>query len=269
MFSFQGVFRYEFLMQIRRPSVWIGFLLTTPLLFAFRSATIDVGDKFRVDKGNFHYVFITLRPIDMLAIWATASMLFLVIVAGLVLADRLPRDRRSHVEELLTTLPAERSTLLTGKYFGTALATMLPMFLVFMTGVILIAAHYQDPRVLFLGILLFLAVHVPATLFVAAFTIACTTFIWPPLYQFLFVGYWLWNALNPTESIPTLSGTLISPGGNWVIKGIFGVNDLIDNGYAQHATPALAIANLLLLALLAIGAMIAGSRIERARALSR
>ena len=56
----------------------------------------------------------------------------------------------------------------------------------------------------------FIALVVPAILFVGAFAIACTTILWTPLFQFLFVGYMLWTSLNVTD-IPTLSGTLLSP----------------------------------------------------------
>jgi ABC-2 type transport system permease protein len=264
MASWLGALRYEFLMQIRRPSLWIGFLLTTPILFAFRSATLGDTGRFRVVQQG-HYVYINLHVVDALAIWATASMFILLVVAGLVLADRLPRDRYVRVEEILATTPPGFGQRIAGKYVGAALATLIPLFVIYAIGVGLIFARYHDFSAVTLGLLIFLSVHVPAVFFVAAFAIACTTFLWGPLFQFLFVGYWLWNALNPAESIPTLSGTLISPGGNWVLHGFFGVNHLISGEYAQGATPALALANLAVLAVLAAVAIIAGVAIEQRR----
>src|SRR5262249_48603376 len=68
----------------------------------------------------------------------------------------------------------------------------------------------------------FVATSVVAVLFVGAFSIACTTVLWPVLYQFLFVGYWFWgNFLNPKIGIPTLNGTLLSSDGRFILRGFF------------------------------------------------
>ena len=262
-----GALRYEFLMQLRRLSLWVGFVLSTPILFvlfARRSATVE-------DASCSHVVVhpyngcAHLPVVDALAVWATASMFILLIVVGIVLADRLPRDRHVHVEEMLATTPSGFGQRIAGKYVGTSLATLVPLFGVYAVGVALICARYHDFSAITLGLLIFLSVHVPAVLFVAAFAIACATFLWGPLFQLLFVGYWLWNALSPTENIPTVSGTLISPGGDWVLQGLFGVNPQIVGDYAPGATPALASANLALLAILAAVALTAGVAIERRR----
>src|SRR5215471_15101555 len=88
-----AVLRYEFLMQLRRRSLWIGFALLS--LFAYR---------------NFGLFYFGNRSIASapaaLTSWAAFLALFYPIGAGLLLADRLPRDRRLHVDELLAAAPA-------------------------------------------------------------------------------------------------------------------------------------------------------------------
>src|SRR5262249_22640495 len=95
--------------------------------------------------------------------------------------------------------------------------------------------------------------------FVAAFSIACTTVLWPPLFQFLFIGYWLWDSLDPKGPIPTLDGTVLSPSGRLVMTGLFHFMPFrtTDRSYYPQASLWLAIANipvLLACAALALGA---------------
>ena len=44
------------------------------------------------------------------------------MVVGIMLADRLPRDRRTRVAELLDTFPGALYARLFGKYLGSTLA---------------------------------------------------------------------------------------------------------------------------------------------------
>jgi ABC-2 type transport system permease protein len=96
---------------------------------------------------------------------------------------------------------------------------------------------------------------VPPIFFVGAFSIACTTLLWAPLYQFLFVGYWLWTNLNPGEAIPTLNATLLSPAENYVITGFFHFSAFIpiDKGFYPTSSVWLGTANIA--TLLACGAI--------------
>jgi ABC-2 type transport system permease protein len=84
-----------------------------------------------------------------------------------------------------------------------------------------------------------------------------------PLYQFLFVGYWLWVDLNPTQAIPTLNGTLVSPNENYVYTGIFHFFAYNDGMYPS-ATAAQAIANIAVLLACGALALLAAMGVQRA-----
>src|SRR6185312_1165528 len=149
----------------------------------------------------------------------------LPVVFGVLLADRLPRDRRLQVTEVLDALPASAGGRLTGKFLGSALATATPLFLIYLLGVASIFATVHDPLFLLLAPLSFVTINLPGLLFVAAFSIAIPAILWVPLYQFLFVGYWFWgNLLSPSYGIPTLSNTWLTPLGNVAASGFFSRN---------------------------------------------
>jgi len=92
----------------------------------------------------------------------------------------------------------------------------------------------------------------PGMLFIAAFSLACPAVIWVPLYQFLFFGYWFWgNLLSPNTGLPTLSGTILTPIGGFISRGLFGVSSV---GFAKEGTQVEGIASLL--ALLGIAVLV-------------
>jgi hypothetical protein len=76
--------------------------------------------------------------------------------------------------------------------------------------------------VLPLAVAAFALLAVPPVLFVVAYCIACTTVLWQPLFMFLYVGFWFWANLGSDVAIPTVNGTYLSPGENYVVSGIFG-----------------------------------------------
>ena len=204
-----GALRYEFRMQVRRVSLWIGMLLLCVLVFR------------HFDYFYLGNSYITNARVSITS-WASLIVLFFPIGAGLLLADRFARDGRLRVDELLDTVPGSLLARLTGKYLGSVLATVLPVWLIYLVGVSLIVAHWGDFGAIPLALVIFGLTTGVAVLFVGAFSIACTTVLWPVLYQFLFVGYWFWgNFLNPKLGIPTLNGTLLTPSGRLIIAGFF------------------------------------------------
>jgi hypothetical protein len=195
-----GVLVYEYKMQIRRRSLWIAFiacalLLTRTLLNVVREPRL--------------FGLANSAPLNTIVIVALfTTNLLLPIPFGVFLADRLPRDRRTIVNELFSSTPGTLSTRIIGKYLGSSLASIVPMFVCFsvLTAFLLYETHNLLTIPLFL--LDFVLIVLPGLLFVAAFSIACPAIIWVPLYQFLFIGYWFWgNALSPDTGIPTLSAT--------------------------------------------------------------
>lgn len=76
--------------------------------------------------------------------WALTLQIILPLAFGLLLAGRLPRDRKAGVDELLDTLPASSGGRLAGKFLGAALATATPIFFFYCIGIIYLTADRGD-----------------------------------------------------------------------------------------------------------------------------
>jgi len=237
---FSGAFRYEFRMQLRRLTLWATFAAFAALVFAIAG------------QGNWSHWSGERNAFDSFSNWTVVVNLFLPPALGVLLADRLYRDHRLHVDELLNTMPARVGTWLLGKFVGCLLATLTPMLMIYGIGVGYSSSHWLTlqgwwPVLQALpgALALFLAVVVPGATFVASFSLALPRFLWLPLYQFLFVCYWFWgNALAPTRGLPSLSNTLLTPLGGYILAGFFGE----DSGLIVHqATFWQGMASLLLL----------------------
>ena len=205
--AFRGATRYECMMQLRRRPVWIALFVVALLFFALERRFWSVDQR------------LPLR--EVVGRWARWVNFLLPIPVGMLLAARLPRDRRVQVDEMLATLPAPLGARLWGKYLGSTAATILPLFLVYCAGVAHIVITRGDLRAVPLGLAAFALVNLPGLLFVGAFSVACPAVIWVPLYQFLFAGYWFWgNFINPKQ-LPTISDTWITPLGLNASGGFF------------------------------------------------
>lgn len=253
--TFLGVLKYEFYMQLHRRALWISFIALGVFFTQFHQPW------FRP---------ITTSASDSIIYWTGIVQSFLAVVAGLLLADRLPRDRRIKVDELFNALPCTVSTRIFGKYLGSTIATLVPMFAIYGIGAAYIVVRWNALRVLPLALVSFAAIVLPGVMFIGAFSIACTAIIWIPLYQILFVGYWFWGNLLPNVGIPTLSATILTPVGGFICTGFFnphGKEGVCSPGI-QGATALLGAESFLLLlgtAILVIVALICYLKWQQAR----
>ena len=207
-----GALCYEFRMQLRRRAVWI-VVAALSLPFILLLVVPAKG----LDQSSVQT--------QLVVQWAQILALFLPIGVGLLLADRLPRDRRTRVEEVLDTVPGGVGARLAGKYLGSTLATLAPVFLGYAGGTDYILTQVQSLHPLPAALAAFAAIVLPALLFVAAFSVACPVVLKVPLYQFLLTGYWLWaNLLSPKIHLPTLTFTLLNAAGPWASEGFFHVH---------------------------------------------
>lgn len=233
---------YEFRMQIRRRSVWLVLgLLGLFMLYFLSDARANLGSTAASRAES----------------WAMLMQAFIPAAFGVLLADRLPRDRKLRVDELLETSPAPVSARLIGKYVGATAATLVPFVLTYAAGLGYLAAKGADaPGVLIAAIPAFLLISLPGLLFVAAFSVCCPLIMPVPVYQFLFVGYWFWGNVLPPEVMPTLSYTWLAPIGYMASRGLFHVFEASSNG--PHATGTDAAISISLLLALAAAALVAG-----------
>ena len=236
-----GAFRYEFMMQVRRRSLWISMLLVGLLQITLyvRSPHLDV---------TVHDWF--QPPINQITAQLALIVNTLLPAAfGCLIADRLPRDRRTRVEELLMTMPQALGSRLIGKYLGSVCATLIPVLLFFLLGTGFIFYRTGNITCIPLAVASFAIIILPGILFISAFSLACPAIMWVPLYQFCFVGYWFWgNFLSPVNGIPTLTETILTPMGRFMAYGIFGLS----KNTGIYATPLQGWASLSLLIGMAI-----------------
>src|SRR5579862_9636468 len=188
----RGALRHEFAMQVRRRPVWIvtAFLgLFVALLWYGNSSDYLVG--FYSKRPTLGAVLLHGRlwvpPSTTYAVlsWALVAAWFLPLGVGLLLADRLERDRQTRVDELLQTTPGSLGARLTGKYLGTTLATLVPVLALYLVGVGYMFSQRPDGHALVMAALAFPLLLVPSSLFVAGFSLACPLIMKVPIYQFL------------------------------------------------------------------------------------
>lgn len=235
---FSGVLHYEYRMQIRRRSLWIAYAIFMLLL----GAIVFGNDSSTMYKVLVHPETVPLS--DTVVYWATMVNYLFPIVVGVMVADRLPRDRRTKVQELLTTTSGALHTRIFGKYLGSTLAALTPMLVVYSMSIGYILYQTHNMMAIPLAFAAFASVVLPGVLFVSAFSLACPIILWVPLYQFLFVGYWFWgNLFPPNRGIPTLSNTLLLPLGGNAAMGFFGVQ----SSAIDHATVMQGVASIALL----------------------
>jgi ABC-2 type transport system permease protein len=217
MTRFWGLARYEYCMSIQRWGIWV----ILGLLFAFYSANAVMVD---VKPGA--------QPWDVsdVELWQTAGLLafslnlFAPLVAGIAPADRMQRDVRLGINELLASTGLSRRAYILGKYVGGLFSMLTPMFvLLILMGLLTVLTG--APLAFFGRLLLgFLAINVPAFAFVAIFSLGFPLVMPVRVYQVLFTGYWFWgNFLNP-KVIPTLSHMLLAPGGRYALEAFFGTH---------------------------------------------
>ncbi|HVU68287.1 MAG TPA: hypothetical protein VHD63_14205 [Ktedonobacteraceae bacterium] len=202
-----GALRYEFLMQVRRRAIWV-VLALVGLMSAILWLAFTAGGE--------------TTDLDAVMYLAQFTARFLPVGAGLVLADRLARDEKLRVNELLDTCPGSLGSRLFGKYIGCTLATLVPVVLLYTAGVADILVRFHHPYDLVLTLATFAAIPLPGILFAAGFSLALPALLKVPLYQVLFIGYWFWaNLMSPRFQIPTLVATMLNATGPWAQEAFF------------------------------------------------
>src|SRR6266566_5409593 len=121
---FFGALNYEFRMQVRRRALWITMVLLALLI-------TGAGGAFR---ELLTYQFNSIPLVEMVVSWTIRINFIFPVGVGVLLADRLPRDRRTKVEELFWSTPGALSARLMGKYFGSMFAALVPVTAFYLIG---------------------------------------------------------------------------------------------------------------------------------------
>ncbi|MCW2917940.1 MAG: hypothetical protein JWN52_6008 [Actinomycetia bacterium] len=197
--------RYEYLMQVRRPAVWvvvlalIGLRCASPFPPGFTSTT---------DHAT------------LVADWAFNFIMLCPIGVGAVLADRVWRESRLGLSDLLTSTPTGIGPRLWGKAIGAGAATITPVAVAW-AGLLGYLTAQRGAGVIPVGLAAFAAIILPALVFVAACSVTIPYLTGPGLYRLGLFGYWIWgNMVPPRTGIPTPAGTPFEaigeyPSGAW------------------------------------------------------
>ncbi|MGX7672339.1 ABC transporter permease [Plantactinospora sp. DSM 117369] len=205
-----AVGRYEFRMQARKRSLWLTTLVLATVMALFQGP-----------RGPRYLPADATAP-EVMAGWALIFGIVVPLGFGMVLADRLVRDRRLGTAALLESLPVRPGLLLAGKYLGGLAATGLPALLAMLVAGGYETVHRGEPLMLGWAVLAFAVVMLPGFAFVAGFALTCPLAISAPLFRVLFVGYWFWGNMLAPDFLPSLTGTLVTPIGDYPASWLSG-----------------------------------------------
>jgi ABC-2 type transport system permease protein len=231
-----AVFRYEYLMQIRRWGLWIGlFLAIGVFFFLLLRATANP----KALPADY-----TTQPFKLATLVIEEFNLFAPIAAGILVADRFTRDRLLGMGELINSSLPSKLPLVLGKYAGSLLAIFTPPFILLVASVTYLAVYFHQPAVFLTAPVVLLAVVVPAWLFVVAWSLIFPLVMPLRLYQVLFAGFWMWSSAVPPDRLPTINFSIFSVNGQYA-HHVFFLNDPAGSHYFRPpATVGWAIFNI-------------------------
>ncbi len=226
----RAAMNYEFRMAVRRRVLWLAVLpllllavliaLTSPGITGLAGADAKVGT------------------------WAVIVNIFTSVGLGVVLADRFARTQRLGLGELLSATPASVTGRMVGALFGSLAAGLAPVAVApvaVATLAVVPLMLLNDPG----GILAspgwaamaLVTVILPASLLVTVAAATAALVLPLPLARVLTVLVWFWATVFNAAIVPlpTPTGTLISPLGDYVAAGWMHGDEL----WAGRGAPAL------------------------------
>ncbi len=227
-----GVIRYEYLMQVRRPGLWVSTIVLVGLIYFF------------IFQGLLQSLEISSQPWPMAINLAAPLNIFAPVAAGILVADRFPRDFRLGVNEVLkVSLPSARPLVL-GKYLGSLLAVLTPAILLMLAALIYLALRLQMGALFWMTPLVALGTVVPAWLFFVAWSLFFPLALPLRLYQVLFAGFWLWATAVPPQRLPTINETILGLQGDYADHAFFHDTGSMYANFHPPATPGWALVNM-------------------------
>lgn len=238
-----GVIHYEYKMSIKRPGLPVIFALFT--LFFLITGFVEREEILTstLADGN---------------LWSATSSfvmtinMFIPVVCGILASDRIVRDEKLSMRELLSTTELDNRSYVWGKYLGVTLSEITCLFLMVLCISALLVVIGFPVKIIPMSLLVSLAANVPAILFVNAFSVMCPSLMPVRIYQILFTGYWYWGNYLNADKFFSISDTILNVGGFYPLEGYWG----IVYGGARGYTPVDAVLNLLVILVLVTAALL-------------
>jgi len=214
MTAFAATARYELLMQLRKPAIWIAIALPYVLfvlLIVLGEQSTGL-DRYRDETNPKVWIIEALG-------WFTPV---LPMVFGIVLADRLVRDRKLRVAALLDSTPTNQSVRLAGKYLGACAATAVPITLIYLAVAVAFVIWRGRPAALWWGLAALAVIVLPLLLLSGALSFLGPQLMPTPMFRVLIVGVWFWAGATEVKSeFPSLAGTVLSLTMDYPLKVFF------------------------------------------------
>jgi ABC-type Na+ efflux pump permease subunit len=120
----------------------------------------------------------------------------LPMIFGIVLADRLVRDRKLGVAELLDSTPTNPAARLVGKYLGACAATAVPVALLYVAVALAFTGWRGQPAALWWGLATFTVIVLPLLLLAGSLSFLGPQLMPTPLFRVLLVALFFWAAVT-------------------------------------------------------------------------
>lgn len=243
--------RAELLMQWRRWGLWLAFAATLAimsLLFISNAANITYAPRANgpyrtLDEFINLYLFVTVRY----------SATLMAIIAALLVADRMVRDKRLGMAELQRATSEGYPLYVLGKFIGNFVAMLVPAFVVLMScGIALVALGFPLQMLQSLA-LAFVLVFIPAFAVVIALTLLLASMVPQRVVQIGFPLFWLYSTESPL-GWHTLNDTIFNPVGRYIYPVFFPA--LWDKVHPSMYTFQLAMLNITLLLATALASLL-------------
>lgn len=211
--------RAELVMQWRRWGLWLAFgiaTIITALMFAAFARVVQHPAQLTRDMHFNQEDYVNL----FVTVTTNYTELVLAVVAALLVADRLIRDRQSGIIEIQRATTQSYPIYVFGKFIGNLIALLVPAFIAYMLcGTELVALGMSSD--VFPGFArAFLLVYIPAFCIVVALTLFLSSMVPLRVVQIGFPLLWMYATLSPLHWT-TLHDTIFTPAGRYIFPIFF------------------------------------------------
>lgn len=213
--------RAEIVMQWRRWGLWLAFAFATGLLIL-----IFMGNRAYLTQlpsspmtHQQHFSLTDIANVLTLAVSDSCDLLF-GVVAALLVADRMRRDRGLGMWELQRVAPQGYARYVLGKFIGNYVAVLVPTWLGYMLCALVLILLGLPTMLLQTFTLSFILVFIPVFTAIVGLTLCLSSVLPVRIVQIGFPLLWIYANLNPLSWL-TLNNTIFNPNGRYVYPIIF------------------------------------------------